>query len=210
MLVVPPPTSRLATAVRASSEGRSAPAPRADSTDSRSGPAVATTKSPAKACQRLQNLVGVLLARGFAGNDDRAGPDISPDGMPAAAYSFRTISLTASASISVADRSGVKYIPLRWTTFFFTMLDARRGVAARPVLDRQSAKYQLGGGGADIDAHAADHPRAWRASDLAEYTFLQKSPGTQTDSLYIRSCAARLLRRGHSRSCRSRIRCTGF
>ena len=107
MLLVPPPMSTLAMAVRFSLDRASVPAPRAESTDSISGPAVATTKSPA----RSDRASSTSLAFSFRAVSPAmiTAPVRSISGvMPAAWYSSRTIRLTASASISVAERRGVK------------------------------------------------------------------------------------------------------
>ena len=107
MLVVPPPTSRLATVVRWSWESLSAPAPRAESTDSRSGPAVATTKSPARS-ERASSTSLAFSFRAVSPVMITAPVRTSSGVMPAAWYSSRTIFFTASASISVLDFRGVK------------------------------------------------------------------------------------------------------
>ena len=107
MLLVPPPTSRLATATRRCLDRASAPAPRAERTDSRSGPAVATTKSPAMS-DRAASTSLAFCFRAVSPVMITAPVWISLGLMPPAAYSRRTMSFTASASISVGDFRGVK------------------------------------------------------------------------------------------------------
>ena len=107
-----------------------------------------------KACQRLQNLVRVLLARRLAGNDDRAGPDISRTDTRCGV--FLPHDFLDRLRVDLRPRpQRRKVYPAAVDDLFFHDLDARRGITARPVLDRQSAKYQLCGGCPDIHAHAA-------------------------------------------------------
>ena len=107
MLLVPPPTSRFATTARLSSDILSVPAPRADRTDSRSGPAVATTKSPLSAESAESSWLAFFLRA--VSPVMMIAPVFTMAGViPARLYSSVTILFTASASISVDESSGVK------------------------------------------------------------------------------------------------------
>ena len=99
MLLVPPPTSRFATTARLSSDILSVPA--------RSGPAVATTKSPLSAESAESSWLAFFLRA--VSPVMMIAPVFTMAGViPARLYSSATILFTASASISVDESSGVK------------------------------------------------------------------------------------------------------
>ena len=111
IFVVPPPISKFATVFPVSSESLAAPEPFPASTDSRSGPAVATTKFPAVS-ERASVTERALLFRELSPVIITA-PVVSISGVRLAfLYSDITMSLTLSPSISFSDSRGVKYISL--------------------------------------------------------------------------------------------------
>ena len=80
--------------------------------DSRSGPAVATTKSPAKA-DRAERTWRAFSFRAVSPVMMTAPVDTCPGEKPEARYSSATMARTPSASMTVSERRGVKWMPLR-------------------------------------------------------------------------------------------------
>ena len=120
ILLVPPPMSMLAITFESSADIKSAPAPRADKTDSKSGPAVATTKSPAISLSAHST----SLALSFLAVSPViiTAPVCKSLGFILAfRYSPATIAFTFSASILETLSKGVKYISLLYTTSVFTI-----------------------------------------------------------------------------------------
>ena len=108
IFVVPPPISRLATICCVFLESSAAPAPFPANTDSKSAPAVATTKSPAI------SEIACTTSLAFCFLDDSPVIMTAPVArscgtIPAVSYSLFMILLTASPSISSGERKGVKY-----------------------------------------------------------------------------------------------------
>ena len=110
--VVPPPMSKLATAMCSRLEKLPAPAPLPARMDSRSEPAVATTKLPARPL-RLRSTVSAFSLRAVSPVMMTAPAEIAFRSTPARAYSRSTILRTPSASMVVGERSGVKWMSLR-------------------------------------------------------------------------------------------------
>ena len=111
-LVVPPPMSRLTTAAPVSSEKRWAPLPRPAMADSRSGPAVSTTKSPARPLNRSRTRAAFLLRA--ASPVMMTAPVASWSGRrPQAAYSSATSVRRASPSMVQGFSMGVRWMGLR-------------------------------------------------------------------------------------------------
>jgi hypothetical protein len=114
------------------SSGRvEAPLPFPAITDSRSGPAVETTKSPAKSESRAST------AAAFSFRADSpvmiTAPVSTCSGRyPAAAYSAATISRTASESIRAASSSGVVYTTLLYNTSLSTI--STLGTLKKPIV----------------------------------------------------------------------------
>ena len=80
--------------------------------DSRSGPAVATTKSPAKA-ERAERTSRAFSFRAVSPVMMTAPVWTSSRRSPAFSYSSATMSRTPAASMTVSERRGVKWMPLR-------------------------------------------------------------------------------------------------
>ena len=106
-LLVPPPMSMWSTVLPVWAENRSAPAPLAARTLSKSGPAVATTNSPANSF-RLSKTALAFSFRAVSPVMMMAPVDTSWGSIPARRYSSATICRMPAASSLVADRRGVK------------------------------------------------------------------------------------------------------
>ena len=105
--VVPPPMSRLITVIPRSSEARCAPLPFPARTDSRSGPAVETTNSPAKPESDFRSTAAFSLRA--ASPVTITAPVPTSDGAKCARpYSVATILRMPSPSSRTALRRGVK------------------------------------------------------------------------------------------------------
>ena len=111
MFVVPPPISRLAATQPYTFEKDSVPAPRPAMIDSRSGPAVATTKSPANS----ESFSVMSLAFSLSADSPvimTAPLSTSSGVIPAFLYSVSMISLILSPSSCSSEIRGVIYTGL--------------------------------------------------------------------------------------------------
>ena len=112
MLVVPPPMSRFTATQSSSRLHRQAPEPFPAMMDSRSGPAVETTKSPAKPLSS-ESTAAAFSFRADSPVMITAPVAISPLAKPDFRYSSSTMAFTPWASITTSDSRGVKWMAER-------------------------------------------------------------------------------------------------
>ena len=105
--------------------------------------------------QRRQDLIGVMLARRFAGDDDRAGLKILR--LHAGPGVFVADDLLDRFGVDLGGRQQRRKIDLAAVDhFLIDNADAGHRVAARQIFHNQLAEHQLRGRGSDIDADAVD------------------------------------------------------
>ena len=112
ILVVPPPMSRLAVTQCSRRLAAQAPLPFPAMTDSRSGPAVETTNSPARTLSR-SSTAAAFSFRADSPVMITAPVSTSAGVKPARRYASSAMRPTASPSTSTGESSGVRYTSLR-------------------------------------------------------------------------------------------------